>query len=248
MVAIVRKVSGSFAKALSASPPDQPIDITIAREQHAEYRGALERGGRHVRVVAADDSCPDCCFIEDTAVIAGSVALVTRPGAPSRQAECEPVAKMLAPMVEVVRMEAPATLDGGDCMRVGKTIFVGRTARTNAAGIARLKEVFGDHTIVPVALPDHVLHLKCICAPLGDDRITLVEGTPRDAFAGLDVVEIPRAEAYAANVLALGKTVLVARGYPRTAERLAADFEVITLDTSEFRKADGSLTCLSLLL
>jgi dimethylargininase len=246
VVAIVRRVPRSFASALSATPPDPPIDVTLAREQHAEYRGALEACGREVRVIAADEACPDCCFIEDTAVIAGGVALITNPGAPSRRAECDPVAKLLAEYVEVVRMGGDATLDGGDCMRVGTRIFVGRSARTNAAGVAKLAEVFAARgfTIVAIDLPPSVLHLKCVCAPLPDGRITAVEGF---AFADVGVVEIPRAEAYAANVLAVGERVLVSAGYPRTLERLAG-YDPIALDTSEMRKADGALTCLSLLL
>src|SRR5262249_32276386 len=160
---------------------------------------------REVRVLAADEACPDCCFIEDTAVIAGGIALVTNPGAASRRAECEPVARLLASYAEVVRMEGPATLDGGDCMRVGAKIFVGRSARTNDAGIAKLADTFRDFTIVPVALPPGVLHLKCITAPLPDGRVTLVEGCE---LAGVDFVAIPREEAYAANVLAVGGRVL----------------------------------------
>jgi dimethylargininase len=250
-IAIARKVPASFANALCAVPPDPPIDVARAREQHAEYRGALESYGLDVRTIVADETTPDCCFVEDTTVVAGGVALVTRPGAVERRAETGPVAKVLADYAELAHMEAPATLDGGDCMRVGTTIFVGKSLRTNEAGIARLAEVFAPHgfTIVPVALPPNVLHLKCICAPLGADRITLVESAPRDSFAGVEVVRIPEAESYAANVLAIGDRVLVAQGFPRTAELLtSAGYRVVTLDTSEFRKADGALTCLSVLL
>jgi dimethylargininase len=249
--AIIRRVPRSFKDAVCAVPPWPPIDVMHAREQHAEYRGALERCGLEVRALAADDACPDCCFIEDTAVVADGVALVTRPGATSRRDETEAVAKILGDYVEIARMAAPMTLDGGDCMRVGTKIFAGQSLRTSGSGIERLAEVFTPRgfQVIPVALPAHVLHLKCICAPLGDDRITLVEGTPREPFAGLGIVDIPAAESYAANVVAVGNHVLVARGFPRTAEALErAGFDVIALDTSEFRKADGSLTCLSLLL
>src|SRR5258706_4703419 len=153
---------GSYARALCAQAPASPIDVTHAREQHAEYRGALERCGLDVRAVAADDACPDCCFVEDTAVIAGGLALVTRPGAESRRPETGPVARVLAEYADLVEMEAPLSLDGGDCMRVGMTIFAGRSARTTGAGIERLAEVFRPRgfTIVAVALPPGVLHLN----------------------------------------------------------------------------------------
>jgi dimethylargininase len=251
MDAITRKVPASFERALCAVPPDPPIDVTRAREQHAEYRGALESCGLDVRALTADESTPDCCFVEDTAVVAGGLALITRPGAPERRGETGPVARALAERVEIAHMDAPATLDGGDCMRVGRRIFVGKSQRTSEAGIARLSEVFAPRgiTVIAVPLPATVLHLKCICAPLGDDRITLVESAPRDAFSGIDIVTIAEAESYAANVLAIGQSVLVAQGFPRTAEALArAGYNVIALDTTEFRKADGALTCLSILL
>ena len=129
----------------------------------------------------------------------------------SRRAETAAIAAELARHVELAYIEAPATLDGGDCMRVGTTIYVGRSARPDANGIARLAEVFAPRglTVVAIALPPGVLHLKCVCAQLGDDRITLAEGTiPRTAFGTLDIVSIPATESYAANVLAHGTTVL----------------------------------------
>lgn len=252
MLAITREISASFAAALSAAPPDPPIDVVLARAQHAAYRAALAALGLRVEVLAADEQLPDGCFVEDTAVIAAGVALITRPGAPSRRAEPASVAARLGGMVELATMIEPATLDGGDCMRVGATIFVGRSARTNAAGIARLAEVFEPRglRVVPIELPADVLHLKCVCAPLADDRITLADGTiPRAAFGAVDVVAIPAGESYAANVLAIGDRVLVADGFPRTHDALTrAGYRLHPLAASEVRKADGALTCLSLLL
>src|SRR5262249_11399391 len=135
MIAIVRDIPTTFACALCAAPPHTPIDVARARAQHAAYRTAL---GVPVTLIAADDTLPDCCFVEDTAVIAAGIALITRLGAPTRRAETAAVETALTGLVEVVTMEEPATLDGGDCMQVGNTIFVGRSARTNDAGIARL--------------------------------------------------------------------------------------------------------------
>jgi dimethylargininase len=250
MRALVRDVSPTFANALCATPPDPPIDLELAREQHREYQLALLECGLELRMLGPSDD-PDGCFVEDTAVVADGVALITRPGAPSRQAETARVAESLAHDLELLRMEAPATLDGGDVMRVGKTIFVGRSARTNERGITRLVEVFErrGYRVVPVEMPAGVLHLKSVCAPLGDDRITLADGSiPHEAFGDVHVVRVPAAETYAANCLRLDGAVLCAKGYPRTRDALAAaGFETIELATSEFRKADGALTCLSLL-
>lgn len=252
ILSLTRAMADSFAAALAAVPPDPPIDVARARAQHAAYRAALAALGARVIVLDADEECPDCCFVEDTAVIAGGVALITRPGAPSRRGEVDAVARALAPLIEVATMTAPATLDGGDCLRLGRTLYVGRSARTNAAGVARAAEVFEARglRVVPVTLPADVLHLKCVCAPLGDDRVLLAEGTlSAEVFAGADVVWVPRAEAYAANAVAIDDGVIVADGFPRTRAALeAAGFTVHAVATTEVRKADGSLTCLSLLI
>jgi dimethylargininase len=138
----VRSVPACLS-ALSASPPDPPIDAANARRQHAQYVSALGSLGVEVVALSADDACPDCCFVEDTVVVAGDVALITRPGAPSRRGEVEAIADALSVRVEVKRMKAPATLDGGDCLRVGRTIYVGLSARTNEEGVACLRDVFG---------------------------------------------------------------------------------------------------------
>lgn len=246
MRALTREVPDSFAKALVAKPSDIPIDIVTARAQHAVYRQLLATLGVNVKLLPAEHTLPDSCFVEDTAVVVDNIALITRPGAPSRQSEPQRVADALAKL-ERIYMKDPATLDGGDVMRVGKRIFVGKSARTNAAGIAELERVFKD--VVVIDMPRDVLHLKCVCAPLGPDRMTLADDTiPARAFGSIDIVRVPAEEAYAANVLAIGASVLVPAGFPRTRDALAAvGFSPLELHTSEFRKADGALTCLSIM-
>ncbi|MBK9035508.1 MAG: dimethylargininase [Myxococcales bacterium] len=252
MLALTRSISDSFVAALAAVPPDPPIDVVRARAQHAAYRAALAALGARVLVLDADEAHPDGCFVEDTAVIAGGVALITRPGAPSRQGEGGAVARALAPYVELADMPAPATLDGGDCLLLGRTLYVGRSARTNAAGVARAAAVFGPRgvRVVAVELPADVLHLKCVCARLDDDRVLVAEGAlPAEVFVGAAVVWAPRAETYAANVVTIGAGAIVADGFPGTRAALeGAGFAVHPVATTEVRKADGSLTCLSVLV
>lgn len=252
MIAITRAISESFVRALAAVPPDPPIDVARARAQHAAYRAALAAAGAQVIVLPADEEYPDGCFVEDTAVVAGGVALMTRPGAPSRRGEGAAVAAALGRHAELAAMEAPATLDGGDCLRLGRTIYIGRSARTNAAGVARAAEVFGPRglEVVAVELPPDVLHLKCVCAPLGDDRVLVARGAlPAGTFGGAAVIEAPAEEGYAANAVAIGDAVVMSEGFPRTQEALArAGFAVQAVPTTEVRKADGALTCLSILV
>lgn len=252
MLALTRAIPDRFVDALAATPPEPPIDVALARRQHAAYRAALAALGAEVVMLATDEACPDACFIEDTAVVAGGVALITRPGAPSRQAEGAAVAAVLSARMDVAFMAAPATLDGGDCLRLGRTLYVGRSARTNAAGIARAAEVFGARglRVVAIDLPPAVLHLKCVCAPLGDDRVLLARGAlPDGVFAPAAPVWVPAAETYAANAVAIGAGVIIADGFPRTRDALErAGFAAHPVATTEVRKADGSLTCLSILV
>jgi dimethylargininase len=249
-VAITRGVPASFARALAAVP--SKIDVGRARSQHASYCDALVAMGLEVSTLPADDELPDCCFVEDTAIVTAGLAIITRPGAPSRRMEVDAVAKCLADRIEIARITEPATLDGGDCMRVGTTLYIGRSARTNSAAIEQVRALLAPRgvRVVSVELPPDVLHLKCVCAPLGDDRITLADATiARDVFAGVDIVAVPADERYAANVLAYRDRVLVAADFPRTRDALeAAGFTTVSIATTEFRKADGALTCLSFLV
>lgn len=251
MIALVREVSASFARALTAHPLPSPIDVARARSQHAAYVAALREAGAEVLVLPAADALPDACFVEDTAVVAGGLALVTRPGAPERQAEPAAIAEAIARHVPIETMHAPATLDGGDCLRLGRRLYIGRSRRTNAAGIARARAVFSPRgfDVVELAVED-ALHLKSVCSPLGDDTVLVVEGAlPAGCFDGARELVVPAREAPAANAVAVGPAALVAAGFPHT-ERLVADagYAVLRVDNSELRKADSALTCLSILL
>jgi dimethylargininase len=181
--------------------------------------------------------------------------VLTRPGAPSRRPEVDGVARALAARgVAARRMEAPATLDGGDCLRLeaAKTIYVGRSERTNAAGVAFLRAAVAERgwSVVEVAMPPGVLHLKSVCAPLDERTVLVAEGTlPRGTFGDARVLHVPAAEAAAANLVAHGRAALVAADGDRTAALVAAQgFRVARVDTSEMRKADGALTCLSVIV
>lgn len=250
--AVTRGISSTFQQATVMAPSAVPIDVERARRQHAAYVQALRTAGVAVTELPPLHAFPDGCFVEDCALVADGVALLTRPGAPSRQGEEASVGALLESFLRVERTEGPATLDGGDCLRLGKTWFVGRTPRTNAAGAARVAQVFEPLGFRVVEVPvREVLHLKCVCSALDDRRVLLASGSAVDraVFDGFEVLELPNAESYAANVLSVNGFVVMAEGFPETAKVVAAaGFEVIALDVSEIRKADGSLTCLSILV
>jgi dimethylargininase len=254
--AIVRGVADTLDGCIRPPGSVDPIDIPLARRQHAAYVEALSRLGLEVHSIAADDRYPDCCFVEDPAVIAGDAALVCRSAAPARRGEEVEVERALARFMRTERMAAPATMDGGDVMRVGKTLYVGLTERTNPEAALQLETIAGPAGFRVTTLRVRgVLHLKSACTPLDEDTV-LVDPSKVDAraFAGCEVVEVPREEGYAANCLSVNGTVLVSEGgFARTRDLVAAwgahrGFEVVGLEMSEFRKAGGSLTCLSLLL
>jgi dimethylargininase len=246
--ALLRSIPDSFANALAAVRPEPPIDPVLARVQHAAYRAALEACGASVEVLSTDESCPDCVFVEDNAVVFEGVALIALSGARSRRAETPAVAQALRRLGhEIVQMTEPGTLDGGDCMRVGRTIYAGRSARTNDDGIAQLARAFPELRVVPVELPAGVLHLKCVCSPLGEDRIALTENALPAATFDASIVWIPAAERYASNLVAAGDHAVIAEGYPGTRDALArSGFTLHPVPVSEVRKADGSLTCQSI--
>jgi dimethylargininase len=249
--AIVRPPSDAFARALSSS--GAAIDPERARAQHAAYRAAL---ADLVEVVAlpADEELPDACFVDDCAVVLGGRALLTRPGAPSRAAEPERLADTLAGLVdELRRMTAPATLDGGDVLRLGRTLVAGRSERTTLAGIGQLTrfvEAAGGRVEV-AAVPPGTLHLQSAVTALADDAVVgAAELLEQPALRGVaSKLVVPPEEAAAANLLAVGTTAILPAGCPRTAAAVAAfGFEVREVDLGEFHKADGGATCLSLLV
>lgn len=251
--AIVRRIGPAFADALGQSPDVPPIDLTLAQRQHAAYVAAL-RDLDLVVLELGDDGLPDACFVEDTAIVVGDSALLTRPGAPSRRPEVAAVGAALVGLgVRVTPMQSPATLDGGDVLRLGARLLVGRSARTNDAGIAAL-EAFARPLGLEVRtldVPATTLHLKChATAPL-DGLVVVAHDVIPAALVphGWDIVKVPDQEAYAANTVGVGDTVLVAADYPEAAHAIAATGRrVVVLDTSEIAKAAGSLTCLSLLV
>jgi dimethylargininase len=228
------------------------IDLERARQQHAGYVRALREAGAQVGEVDASDETPDACFLEDAAVVTGRHALSTRPGAPSRRAEVEGVARALAAFCTVCAMEAPATLDGGDVLRAGSTLFVGLSSRTNQAGAQRLAEVARlDGLETRVLRVTGGLHLKSACTLADATTLLYAPALLGEAdlapFRDLGLTCLAAPEPAGANVLALGSRVLVSAAAPRTSALLAQrGLDVRLVDVGEFHKGDGALTCLSL--
>lgn len=249
-VALVRPPGASFAAAISAHPDARGIDVALARAQHAGYVDALRAAGFDVVVLPVVDDLPDACFVEDTAVVVGHRALLCRPGAPVRQAEVELVRVPLSAYVdEVVELPPGATLDGGDVLRLGGTLYAGRSARTNAAGISALSEfaAAAGVSVRAVGVPEGFLHLQTAVTALDDSSLVGVPAALRAMPSVARSVEVPAGEEPAASVLAADGHVVMATGCPVTADAIRyLGLTVHEVPLSEFTKADGGPTCLSL--
>lgn len=249
-VAFVRGVPASFAECVTAAAPNPPLRPEIAAEQHSRYVAALELGGYEVVAVPTDDDRPDSSFVEDTAVVVGTRVLVTRLGHPSRRDEVEPVADALGGRFPLFRVREPATIDGGDVLKVGSSLFVGFGGRTNDEGIRAIAAVAEPQGLSVTPVPvTRVLHLKSGVSALDDSTLLWHrDACDRDVFDGFDVIEVPGDDPEAANVVRLADgRVLVADHHPETASLVAGrGFGVVTTDVSEFARADGGLTCLSI--
>jgi dimethylargininase len=250
-VALVREVSPTLSECELTFLSREPIDIDRAVVQHRAFCDALMALGLRVVALAAEPELPDAVFVEDAAVALDEVAIVTNPGAVSRRPEVISMADTLRRYGPVAYMTGPGTLDGGDVLRLGQTIYVGRTARTSDEGINDLRAIVEPHgyRVEPMEV-EGCLHLKSACGYIGRNTV-LVNRTWIDAdrLAGVELIDVAEAEPRAANAIGVRDAVLVSAAYPGTARRLEdRGFSVRSVDVSELHKAEGGLSCLSVLL
>lgn len=247
--ALTREISPAITRCELTHLERQPIDLDRARAEHAEYEAALRTLGCDVERLSAGLDQPDSVFIEDTAVVLDELAVITRPGAPSRRSETLAVAEALRPYRNVVTMAAPATLDGGDVMRAGRRLFVGVGRRTSAAGAEALRAVCARHgyDVRAVAYRD-CLHLKTAATVVADDLVLINPAWLDPALlAPLRTLTVHPDEPFAANALRIADTVIVPAAHEQTRRRLqAAGISVVAVHAGELAKAEGGVTCCSL--
>jgi dimethylargininase len=251
LLALTRAVSPAIGQCELTHLARDPVDYDRAVRQHAAYERVLTELGCRVERVPADPALADAVFIEDTAVVVDEVAVIARPGAESRRQETEAVARALSPYRPLVRIEPPATLDGGDVLRVDRTLFVGLSSRTNLAGATQLGRALASwgYQVKPVTVRG-CLHLKSAVTALTDDTVLLNPdwADPAD-FPGLALITVDPSEPNAANVVRVGDTLIHAATGAATRRRIAAlGLRVRPVDLSELAKAEGAVTCCSLLL
>jgi len=238
MIAITRDVSPSINSCELTHLEAETIDVARAGLQHEKYRELLASLGLEVVSIPADPAYPDCVFIEDTAIVLDDLAVITRPGAPSRRGETRAVAEVLARYRRLVDIEAPATIDGGDVLVLDDRIYVGVSSRTNEAALAQLRDLTR-REVIPVNVHG-CLHLKSAITRVSRDTLLVnrewIDAAP---FAGWTLIDVE--EPFAANALLVGETVVYPDAFPKTRARLQGD--VRTIDVSELAKAEGGVTC-----
>ncbi len=249
---IVRRPSKSMVEGITSAPELGKPDYELALKQHDNYIKALESCGVKVTVLDAMEEFPDSCFVEDTAVLTKNCAIISNPGAPTRQKESGYMVDTIKKFYSEDKIEyitSPGTMEGGDVMMVGNHFYIGLSARTNEEGckqfIAALEKHGHTGSIVPL---EKVLHLKTGLAYLENNNLLVAgEFVDKEDFAKFNKIEITADEAYSANCIWVNEKVLVPAGYEKTKKAIEnAGYEVILVDTSEYKKLDGGLSCLSL--
>ena len=253
-LAITRKVSPRMSECQLTHLARAPIDVQRAAEQHLAYEKCLESLDCRVTSLSAEADLPDSVFVEDAAVVFDELAILARPGAESRRAEVASVGKALEPHRQLGRIEAPGTLDGGDVLAAGKRVFVGLSQRTNRAGIEQMRALLGPHgySVASVSV-ERCLHLKSAVSQVAENTLLMNPAwIEASAFPGFELLEVDAAEPFAANALlvngAVGAVIYPA-AYARTRKRLEQrGIRVVPVEVSELAKAEGGVTCCSLIL
>jgi dimethylargininase len=227
-----------------------PINYHLAVQQHDEYCAALTRRGVEVKTLPASITHPDSCFVEDTTIVLDEFAVITSMGIASRRGEIPAIEAELAKHRELTHIRLPATIEGGDVLRVKRTLFVGLSNRTNARGIEELTRILKPrgYTVHHVEMRDS-LHLKSACTAIDEETLLVnPKGIDLAPFKKYKVLFTPDGEPDAANTLRVKDSVFLQAGFPKTAELVERHCERLeTLDISEFRKAEAALTCLSII-
>ena len=249
LVAITREPSPQIELGERTYTDEVPIDGALASVQHQQYQEALRRCGARVLTLPGCEEHPDCVFVEDTAIVVDEIAVMMSMGAPSRRGEVPTIEGALRDFRTVARIELPARIDGGDVVRSGRDVFVGMSQRTNAAGVDALRNVLAPFGYTVTGVPVlHCLHLKSACSALPDGSFlvnaNLISVSP---LSGRELIQVPDAEPLAGDVLVIGERIIVSDAFPETIALLTSrGWEVIPVSVSEFAKAEGGVTCMSL--
>ena len=248
--AITRQVSRSINQCELTHIDREPIDLDLAKKQHRQYENALKKLGCSLTQLPEEPGLPDSVFVEDIAVVLPDVALITNPGAQSRVPERESIIQALKPYRKLVLVEPPATVDGGDVLVLDKNVYIGLSSRSNQAGVDAFQdalEIYG-YRVHGLGLKN-CLHLKSAVTQVGPRTLLLNPVWIDPAiFPEFEIIQTAPEEAQAANGLLVNETLIFPSAFPKTAERLRdAGIQLEFVDVSELAKAEGAVTCCSLI-
>jgi len=250
LIAITRQISPRFNECELTHLDRQPIDLDLARAQHHQYEAALRELGCEVISLPPEPDLPDSVFVEDVALVFDEAAVITRPGADSRKPEAAAVARALSPYRALYTVEAPGTLDGGDVLRVGKTVYIGLSSRSNRSAVEQTRQILApyDYTVQGVEVTG-CLHLKSAVTQVSEDTLLINPAwVDRSLFGPVKFIEVDEREPGAANAVWLADGVIYPAHYPHTQRRLTdAGLRLKIVDATEVAKAEGAVTCCSLI-
>ena len=252
LIAYTRAVPSTIVGCELTHLTRQPIDLELARQQHAQYERALRQAGLEVIRLPPEDELPDSVFVEDTAVVLDDIAVLTRPGAAKRRHEVESVRTALSARRPTARIEEPATLDGGDVLVLDREVLVGLTPRTNLSGMQQLRALLAPLGYSVRGVPVRgCLHLKSAITRAGERTLVANPSWVDPAMTpGWNVIPVDAREPFAGNVLWLGASTIVAEAFERTNALLAREVDgtLLPVPAGELAKAEGGVTCCSLIV
>ena len=251
VIAITREVSSRFNECEITHIDRTPIDLDIARKQHHEYVQTLAKIGCQIIELDEEQDLPDSVFVEDTAFILPEVAVITRPGADSRKPETESIIQALSSHRPLVHVVAPATVDGGDVLVLGKNIFIGMSTRSTPEAVTQLQGFLDNYgyTVVGVKLTD-CLHLKTAVTRVDDNTLLINKNwVSPEHFTGFDLIDVDSSEPFAANCLPVKDVIIYPTTFPNTQKKLEQKgFKIVNVNLDELAKAEGAVTCCSLII
>ncbi len=249
LTAITRDVNTAMGSCELTFLPRTTIDVDLASRQHEQYQAALSAAGCELVAVPTETGLPDSVFIEDTAIVLDDIAVLCRPGVESRRAEVAGVESVLQNYRELQSIRSPGTLDGGDLLVVDNVIYAGHSTRSNQSGIQQLRRIVSDYGYsVKSVQTEQCLHLKSAVSKVAPGVLLLnPDWIESSIFKDYELLNVDPEEAHAANVLLVGERLIYPPTFPRTLERLTArGIDVTLVDVSEVQKAEGAVTCCSL--
>jgi len=249
-IAITRQVSPAINQCELTHIARKPINHERACSQHKQYEEALRSLGLEIISLDAEADLPDSVFVEDVALVVDECALMLNPGASSRRPEVDSVEKVLARYRDIYRIQPPATVDGGDILRAGKTIYVGLSSRSTEDAIRQMKAILEpyNYQVRPVRVTG-CLHLKTAVTQVRDDTLLInTEWVSKDNFPGMQFIEVDPSEPYGANAVLVNGTIIYSSSFPKTRAKLEeAGIPMLMVEADELAKAEGAVTCCSLL-